>query len=112
MLSKLGTRNIAGIAATILVIGLAAAGVSARAQNGPATIATDLPEPTTAPLLQVNDLPPYTIGGLSGSEISRTSDLYTIIPTRPRLGLLKSVEARPRTEHPAGGWGVAPLDGR
>jgi murein DD-endopeptidase MepM/ murein hydrolase activator NlpD len=89
MLGKLGTRNVAGVVATVLVLGLAAAGVSARVQIGPSGAATVIPGPTAAPELQVNDLPAYTIGEVDPAGISRLSDVYTIIPTRPRLGLLK-----------------------
>jgi murein DD-endopeptidase MepM/ murein hydrolase activator NlpD len=72
----------------LLVLGVATAGVRARAVAPGKTVVSDIPTPTSAPtLLEIDDLPAYTEAQAIG--ITRLSDVHTIIPTRPRLGLLK-----------------------
>jgi hypothetical protein len=49
---------------------------------------SEIAPPTSAPtLLEIEDLPPYVEAQEAG--LTRLSDVHTIIPTRPRIGLLK-----------------------
>ncbi|MFQ5943556.1 MAG: peptidoglycan DD-metalloendopeptidase family protein [Anaerolineales bacterium] len=71
----------------LVVLGVAIAGVRARAVIPAQTEVIEAPPPTSAPsLLAVEDLPPFSQAQDTG--ITRLSDVHTIIPTRPRLGLL------------------------
>ncbi len=70
------------------VLGVAAAGVRARAVTPAQTVVNESPPPTSAPApLGIEDLPPFTEAQELG--ITRQTDVHTIIPTRPRMGLLK-----------------------
>jgi len=72
----------------IAVLGVAAAGVRARAVAPMREEISEISPPTALPdLLEIDDLPPYVEAQDSG--LTRLSDVHTIIPTRPRLGLLK-----------------------
>ena len=72
----------------IVVLGVAAAGVRARAVGPVREERSDIAPTTSAPtLLEIEDLPPYVEAQEAG--LTRLSDVHTIIPTRPRLGLLK-----------------------
>ena len=72
----------------IVVLAVAVAGVRARAVTPMQEEIVDIGPPTSAPvLLEIEDLPPYVEAQEAG--LSRLSDVHTIIPTRPRLGLLK-----------------------
>ena len=72
----------------IVVLALAVAGVRARAMTPMQEEIVDVAPPTSAPiLLEIEDLPPYVTAQEVG--LSRLSDVHTIIPTRPRLGLLR-----------------------
>ena len=75
-------------ALALAVLGVAAAGVRARAVTPVRPKVDESPPPTSAPaLLNIEDLPSFVVAEEAG--ISRLSDVHTIIPTRPRLGLLK-----------------------
>ncbi len=72
----------------LVVLGVAVAGVRARAVTPMQLAITEIPPQTPAPsLLRIEDLPPFAEAQEIG--ITRLSDVYTIIPTRPRMGLLK-----------------------
>lgn len=51
----------------------------------------DLEEIQASPLLpiEIDQLPPFSHDGNNDSQVSRTVDLHTIIPTRPRIEILK-----------------------
>lgn len=77
----------------LAVLGVAVAGVRARAVTPAKTEVEQSLPPTSAPtLLQIEDLPPFAEAQEVG--ISRLSDVHTIIPSRPRLGLLKYLVQR------------------
>jgi murein DD-endopeptidase MepM/ murein hydrolase activator NlpD len=72
----------------IAVLGVALAGVRARAVTPMEEEIIEIAPPTSAPtLLEIDDLPPYVEA--QGTSLTRLSDVHTIIPTRPRLGLLR-----------------------
>ena len=75
--------------AAVVILVIAGSAVGARALNSDGPIATAAPAtPAAATVSMLSELPPFeSIEEASG--ITRQSDLYTIIPTRPRLGLLK-----------------------
>jgi murein DD-endopeptidase MepM/ murein hydrolase activator NlpD len=47
------------------------------------------PTPTSIPQITFADLPEYAAGGLIGGGISRSVDLHTVLPTRPRLDMIQ-----------------------
>ncbi len=66
----------------------ATAAVRARAVTPAKTVASEPPPATSLPdLLAIEDLPPFVEN--EDYVITRLSSVHTIIPTRPRLGLLK-----------------------
>ena len=72
----------------IVVLGVAAAGVRARAMGPVREERSEITPTISAPtLLEIEDLPPYVEA--QGEGLTRLSDVHTIIPTRTRLGLLK-----------------------
>ena len=77
----------------LAVLGVAIAGVWARAVTPVQTEVNASPPSTSAPtLLQIEDLPPFA--EVQEVGITRLSDVHTIIPIRPRLGLLKYLVQR------------------
>jgi LysM repeat protein len=49
------------------------------------------PTPTPVPQVTSADLPEYIAGGLIGGGISRSVDLHTVFPSRPRLDMIQYV---------------------
>lgn len=86
---QLGIRNLLAVAGTLLVLGAAAGGVTARARSLEAPAAESVAAPTQAPAVSVDELPPYIDFDPLSLGISRQSEVHTVIPTRPRLGILK-----------------------
>ncbi len=90
LLAGFGTGNMLAATATVLVLGAAVAAVSARARANGAEPNETAPEPTAMAAIQFDELAPFSdFDPSSFGEVSRQSDVHTIIPTRPRLGLLK-----------------------
>ena len=72
----------------VAILGLAVAGVRARTVIPAQSEEIVRPPPTAAvSYLEIDDLPPFA--GVQETGITRNTDLHTVIPTRPRLGLLK-----------------------
>ena len=77
-------------ALTVLVLAVVVAAVGARAMGPASAAATAVPPGATVGLqMSLDSLPPFIASEDSPASITRLSDIYTIIPTRPRLGLLK-----------------------
>lgn len=89
-LADLGIRNLLATAATLVVLGAAAAGVGARARANGSELAEVAAQPTPEMAIQLDDLAPFSdFDPMSLGGITRLSEVHTIIPTRPRLSLLK-----------------------
>ena len=79
-------RRVFSLVASVIAVGLAAAAVGARASTPGEPGPTQVP---TQALVQLQELPPFLILDSSRGEIARLGDAHTIIPSRPRTGLLQ-----------------------
>jgi len=75
-----------GLVASLIAVGLAAAAVGARVSEPADASPTEVP---TQSYVQLQDLPPFMILDITHGEIARLGDVHTIIPSRPRTGLLQ-----------------------
>jgi murein DD-endopeptidase MepM/ murein hydrolase activator NlpD len=98
--TKLGWRGFlvryAKHLALVIVLGLGiwATSVGVRAlpasdTNPLVNVDTNQPVPTLDPSLSIEDLPTYAFGGGSMEGVSRQAEIHTIIPSRPRMEVIK-----------------------
>ncbi len=83
----------------LLALGAAGLAVRARAAAGPAPVATAMaeidgggsskPEASAAAAAELQHLPPFSPAMAAAPAIGRAVDVHTVIPERPRLGILK-----------------------
>ena len=74
------------VAASLVAVGLAIAAIRARAMDPGLGAPTAVPAKPTA---QLQELPPFVVLDNTQGGVARLSDFHTIIPARPRMGLLQ-----------------------